>query len=518
MAMKPRYGARTWLLWFAVLVVVSLAMLTIRGRLDKAHVALAFLLVVLGASSAGGRGLGISLSVTAFLVFNLYFLRPYNTLVIADPLDWLVLIAFLVTCLVAAQLLERQRRQAEIADQRADEIDRLAVLGAETLNSPRAEDALGAIATVIRKATMTHACEIFLRANGAALRLAGRSPPNLAEDPDVRLLTYTVDHGEAAAERPDGTLTLIGDALAGARAEPSATSPLSNLRALGIPLAVRGRIVGALRLSAVPSFTLSSDQRRILGALSYYAALGAERVRLAAAEAEAESLRRADHLKDALLAAVSHDLRTPLTAIKGIANEIWRGGDPERAQTIEEEADRLNALVEDLLELSQLNAGNLRMTLALNTADDVIGAALERVEAAHGAGRIEVHIANDGEILTGRFDFSHTMRTLTNLLENALKYSPADAPISLRASEADGRLLFVVEDSGPGVPVQDVPRIFEPFHRGSDIPDGVRGTGLGLSIARQLAEAQQGTLVYEPRTAGGSRFIFSLPAGGGRPE
>jgi two-component system sensor histidine kinase KdpD len=250
----------------------------------------------------------------------------------------------------------------------------------------------------------------------------------------------------------------------------------------------------------------------VLSALSYYAALGVERVRLASTEVEAESLRRADRLKDALLAAVSHDLRTPLTAIKGIAHEVWHGGDPLRAQIIEEEADRLNAMVSDLLELSQLNAGVLRLAEEVNAVDDVVGAALEQVESAHGTGRIAARIANDGAILAGLFDFTHTMRALTNLLENALKYSPPSATVLLDVTQIGDRLRFSVEDSGPGVPGGDEERIFEPFYRGSTVPDGVRGTGLGLSIARQLIEAQRGTLVYEARTGGGSRFMIDLPA------
>jgi two-component system sensor histidine kinase KdpD len=311
--------------------------------------------------------------------------------------------------------------------------------------------------------------------------------------------------------RADGTLTLIGDALAAPA--PGTANSLAELRALGIPLAVRGRIVGALRLSSSSPFTLSDDQRRVLGALSYYAALGVERVRLAETEEEAETLRRADRLKDALLASVSHDLRTPLTAIKGIANEIWRGGDPERAVTIEQEADRLNKIVTDLLDLSLLNAGNLPLATALNTADDVVGVALERVEALDPGGRIQVQVENEGGILVGQFDFAHTTRALTNLLENALKYSPDEIPIKLRASRRGDRIRFTVEDGGPGVSPGEEERVFEPFYRGVRVADGVRGTGLGLSIARQLAEAQCGSLTYHAREGGGSRFELELPAG-----
>jgi two-component system sensor histidine kinase KdpD len=508
--MTRRQTGGAWLFWFGVLLVVGGMMLAVRAQLDKAHVALAFLLVVLGASSAAGRTLGVAVAGVAFLGFNFFFLPPYDTLVIANPLDWLVLLAFLVTGVVAAQLLEGQRNEAESARRRAEEIDRLATLGAETLNAARAEEALDAIATVIRQAMAADACEIFLREEGDTLRLAGRSPASTTATTQSGLLLYLVHHAEATAERADGTLSLVAGALDVTQHDVAA---LAELRALGIPLSVRGHIVGALRLSANTPFTLSSDQRRVLSALSYYAALGTERVRLANAEEEAESLRRADRLKDALLASVSHDLRTPLTAIKGIAHEIWHGGDPERAYTIEQEADRLSALVSDLLELSQLNAGSLRVVALLNTADEVVGAALDRVEAAHGTGRIQAHIANEHGILVGTFDFAHTMRALTNLLENAVKYSPANAPVTLRAWREGGRLRFAVDDTGPGVAPGDEEKIFEPFYRGVRVPDGVRGTGLGLSIARQLAEAQQGSLRYERRDGGGSRFVLDLPAG-----
>ncbi|MEP6729404.1 MAG: ATP-binding protein [bacterium] len=504
-----RNSVRKWILWFAILIAVTFAMFTIRERLDKAHIALAFLIVVLGGSAADGRALGLSLAGLAFLAFDVLFLPPYNTLVVANPLDYLVLLSFLITGVVSAQLLERQRRDAAVAVRRAEEIDRLAALGAETLNAPRAEQALDAIALVICRAMQTDSCEIYLREPSGALTLSTQAA-DAEVHADSGLLNFTVEHSEAAAERADGTLTLLGDVLE-ARDEP-ASDRLNDLRALGIPLSVRGRIVGALRLRAQKAFSLSADQRRVLGALSYYAALGAERVRLANAEDEAESLRRADKLKDALLAAVSHDLRTPLTAIKAIANEVWRGGDSERAQVIELEADRLAALVEDLLQLSQLNAGGVRLRIEINAIDDLIGAALQRVEAAHGTGRIEARMDDGGDMLVGRFDFSHAMRALTNLLENAFKYSPDDATITLLARRTGEFVEIEVGDDGRGVEPGDEQRIFEPFYRGRGIPDGVRGTGLGLSVARQLTEVQGGTLTYAPKPRGGSLFTITLPA------
>jgi two-component system, OmpR family, sensor histidine kinase KdpD len=217
-------------------------------------------------------------------------------------------------------------------------------------------------------------------------------------------------------------------------------------------------------------------------------------------------------LKDALLASVSHDLRTPLTTIKGIANEIARGGDSERAYVIEEEADRLTSLVDDLLDLSQLAAGEMLVKAEVNTADDVIGAALQRVESSYPSRVIETEMEGPWTELVGRFDFVHTMRILTNLLDNASKYAPPGTPVRLRVWRENDELNFSVEDAGEIILEEDRERIFEPFFRASLRRVGARGTGLGLSIARRLAQLQGGRLAYAPSPEAASRFVLSLPA------
>src|SRR6476661_2474019 len=234
-AVTAASSARTrWsVLWFGTLAATTLLMLLARDRLDKAHVALVYLLVVLGGSALGGRLLGLTLAATAFLLFDVVFLPPYYRLQVADPLDWLVLIAFLVTGVVAAELLERQRHEAEVARARTVEIDRLATLGAETLNAPRPDEALRAIAEVIRLAMGTDRCDI-----------------TLAESTSEEMSRST-----EAFELPT--------------------------RVLNIPLVARGSTVGTLVLSSDRPFLLGNDQKRVLSALSYYAALGVERVRLA---------------------------------------------------------------------------------------------------------------------------------------------------------------------------------------------------------------------------------------------
>ncbi|HVZ48043.1 MAG TPA: ATP-binding protein, partial [Gemmatimonadaceae bacterium] len=238
--------------------------------------------------------------------------------------------------------------------------------------------------------------------------------------------------------------------------------------------------------------------------------LGIERLKLEGVGEAAEQLRRADRLKDALLAAVSHDLRTPLTTIKAIAHEIAAGGQG-RAAVIEDEADRMSSLVEGLLELSQLDAGALRLNREINTLDDLVGAALQRAQSVLHDHRVDVTFAGDG-LVTGVFDFSQALRALTNILENAAKYSPPGAPIGVRVAGNGADVEVTVSDRGPGVPVAERDRVFEPFYRIPGVAPDVRGAGLGLSIARRFARAQGGDLVVADAPGGGAAFTLRLPA------
>jgi K+-sensing histidine kinase KdpD len=239
--------------------------------------------------------------------------------------------------------------------------------------------------------------------------------------------------------------------------------------------------------------------------------LAAERVRLIAEAEHAEALRQADRLKDALLASVSHDLRTPLTTIKALAHDIARGGD-ERAAVIEQQADRLNHMVADLLDLSRLNAGGLTMEPEINAAEDLVGAAIQQVSGALHGRELRTDLAWSEPVLVGRFDFVHSLRILVNLIENALKYSPADTPVDIGVARQGEWLALSVADRGPGVAPSERERIFAPFYRPAGVSPDVGGAGLGLAIARRLAEAQGGTLIYAERPGGGSVFTLRLPA------
>ena len=333
-----------WLIWFAAAILLTLLMLLVREQLDKAHIALLFLLPVLGAAAQGGRRLGLAIAAFTFVCFNFFFLPPHYTLVVSDARDWLVLGIYLITASVAAHLLYQARTHAARAQQ------------------------------------------------------------------------------------------------------------------------------------------------------------------LAASE---EALQQADRMKDALLAAVSHDLRTPLTTIKALAHDLVEAGNLN-AVDIENQADHLNRLVGDLLDLSRLKAGAMPSRPEINAAEDVIGALIEQLAPVLPDRPLIVSLDTAAPLLLGKFDFVHALRILGNLVENSDKYSPHGSPIEIGAFRRDDRLVFSVADRGAGIPPADSERIYDAFYRGSH-PRHAPGAGLGLSIARQLAQLQGGALLHTTRRGGGTVFCFEVP-------
>ncbi len=225
----------------------------------------------------------------------------------------------------------------------------------------------------------------------------------------------------------------------------------------------------------------------------------------------AQALREANRLKDMLLASVSHDLRTPLTTIKALAQDVAADGD-ERVRIIEEQADRLSRMVADLLDLSRIRAGGFPLQAEINTAEDLLGAVGAQF-APVSRERIKTILHLDQPALVGVFDFVQSLRILSNLVENALRFSPSDAPVELEACRNGVTLAFTVRDRGPGVPEAETQRIFEAFYRPTGSPPDTGRAGLGLAISHELAELQGGTLTYAPNAGGGSVFTLRLPIG-----
>jgi two-component system sensor histidine kinase KdpD len=498
----PDHGRRRaipWLLWLTILAGATAAMFSVRGHIEQAHVVLLYLLIVLGGSASSGRALGFSLAVVAFILIDYLFQPPYNQFSIGKPLDWLVLIAFLTTAIVATQLLARARAEAIEARARAIEVTSLSRLASETLNAGRAEEALVRMVDVIQGTLGVGRCAIWPWSpdRGFGERITSGGIETKRRDPDPLV--------QRAAERGE-PLTLSVDGILGGHGATPGT------RELFLPLGVQTRVVGVLVLSDEQPIVFDPPKQRFLAALTYYAALGIERARLVREAEHAAALREADKMKDNLLASVSHDLRTPLTTIKALAQTAALRGDTAAA-AIEEQADRLTRLVADLLDLSRMKGDAFHAAPDINTAEDLIGAAQRQAQGLLGDGRsIRTVIDLESPALVGRFDFTHALRILGNLLENALRYTPPGESVELGVRRDGDALLFTVADRGPGIPAAESDRIFQAFYRHADSAPDVGRAGLGLSIARRLAEIQQGSLSYEPRPGGGSIFVLRLPA------
>lgn len=491
--------------WLVVAAVVTALLWVLHSWLDKAHLALTYLLLVLVASAHGGRVVGFVLSVVSFLAFNFFLLPPFYTFKIDVDLDWWVLIASLMAGAAAAELVHRQQVSALLAQRRAAEIDRLAGLGAESLAAPSAAQAVEAIARVIAAELPTSKAEILVSYGAEAP--AGEDHALSGSGKQMELMRNAIEERRIVGLRPDGAL----------HPQPSGVS-LSSMASISgdfaellVPLHVRDRSLGLLRLVNPAGLRFTSAQASFADVLAYYAALAVERARLEAEAEHMEGLREADRLKDALLASVSHDLRTPLTSIRAAASELRAGGE-EKAAVIVEEADRLNRVVTDLLDLSRAAAGAMPVHAELNAAEDLIGTALQRLNgAASGAADVRVVLPRDGTLPVGRFDFVHALRALTNILENALRHSPEPGSVEIQVEVEQEDLVITVSDRGPGISAEDQPRLFEPFFRSASAA-GTQGTGLGLAIARRVAEAQGGRVLYRPRPGGGSVFELRLPA------
>ena len=502
---------RRWLFWLVLLIVVTATFRSLRGYLGQVHVAILYLLLVLIGSSRGGRALGLTLAALCFAFIDYYFQAPYDTLAVGLGVDWVTLFAFLSTATVATNLLVRARNEAAEARRRTDEARALSVLGAETLRHASPEDALTAIVSLIHHELHIARCTLHpwsaTRGLGDARNSMIAHDATMLPTVDDTVVVATAERSVAFAVRSTGQPMAL--AITPTDAVPS--SMPDDVWTLLLPLRIEQRVVGVLTIADVKPLTLDAVQRRFVTALAYFAAVAVEREYLAAATAHAAALREANRLKDIVLASVSHDLRTPLTTIKALAqSEAMHGS--ALGIAIEEQADRLSRLVSDLLEISRLRGHDLPMQIEVNTAEDLIGAVVRQTRGILDGKRMQVSLDDRATTLLGSFDFVHALRSLGNLVENALRFTPLHGVVDISATRKNGLLSISVADRGPGVSMSEREEIFELFYRREGTAADVGHAGMGLAIARQLAEAQGGTVQYAPRAGGGSVFTLQLPS------
>ena len=459
-----------------------------------------YLLGVVAVAARSGRGPTVLASVLSVATFDFFFVPPFFSFAVSDTQYLITFAVMLVVALVISGLTVRIRAQADAARDRERRTAALYGMSRELANT-RGVDGLLAIA--IQHIVEVFPAEVAVLLPDATGRLGAQSVPAATlrvDTTEQAVAQWVFEHKELAGL---GTSTLPGAA------------------ALYVPLIGSRGAVGVLGVKPAEAHDFDSpEQLHLLETFANQTALAIERAVLAE-EAQAAQLRvEGERLRNSLLSSVSHDLRTPLAVITGSASTLLESGGALEAtvqrdllQTIREEAERLNRLVHNLLEMTRLETG-VEVRKEWHSLEELIGAALARLEFALRDRSVHTDVAKDLPLTP--MDDVLVEQVLINLLENAVKYTPAGTAIDVRAWAEDDRVMVEVADRGPGLAAGDESRIFEKFYRGA-APDS-RGAGLGLAICRAILEAHGGRIWAQNRPDGGAVFRFSLPVDGTPPR
>ncbi|MGE3075850.1 MAG: ATP-binding protein [Dehalococcoidia bacterium] len=489
-----------------LVATLSLAGLTavlapLLGEDEIVAVAMLFLLVVLLVSATWGYVVGLIGAVLADVLLNVFFVPPLHTFTVQQPRNVVALVIFLAVAVVGASMLALLRRQLAVSRERRAELTAMLGLSRELASAPTPGRALDALADAIARAVHAEHCEILQFSGGAWSVAASTGRGRELTRDDIALAQAAADSGELTRRirgGPDSARRAVR------RHPPGETF---------VPFRPPGGEPGVIHITGVLTAPPGSDLDALLAAFADEAGVAVHRARLADEARNTEALRQSDEFKTALLSSVSHDLRSPLTAIKAAVGSLrsreitWTDADREQLLgAIESQTDRLSATVADLLDMSRLEGGAVRPSLepiqVQALYQDVLLAAL----SATTGREVCVEAPED---LWVRADYGLLLRALANLVENAAKYSTPGGAIHLKARALPGRVRLDVIDEGPGISEADLPHIFERFYRGAE-GKRVHGTGLGLAIVRAMIELCGGRVNVES-TASGSTFSISLP-------
>jgi len=460
---------------------------------DPANIVMLFLLTVVIVAVAFGRGPAVLTTLLGVASFDFFFVPPHLSFAVSDVQYLLTFVVMLAVGLITGQLTAGLRYQARVASHR-EERSRALYEFARDLSSPlRAEDVVATTADFIGR-TFRAKVALLLPDYNDRLAYAPHASPALPID--LGTAQWAFDRSQPAGA---GTDTLPGNEFL--------YLPLrAPMRTRGV-LAIRP---DSRRLLLVP------EQRRQLDTFAALVAIALERVHYVEVAQQALIKMESERLRNSLLSALSHDLRTPLAALFGLADSLKLTKPPlsehqqDIANAIREAAQGMSALVNNLLDMARIQSGEVRLNLQWQPFEEVVGGALKSTQSLLAHHRVEVDLEQQPPLV--EFDAVLIERVLSNLLENAAKYTPAGSTIRLTATTSNKDLLVSVADNGPGLPKGQEEAIFEKFTRG-ERESATSGVGLGLAICRAIVEAHKGKIWAENNRAGGARFSFTLPLG-----
>ncbi|MEA2528298.1 MAG: two-component system, OmpR family, sensor histidine kinase KdpD [Thermomicrobiales bacterium] len=518
---RPGTGSRHRHVAAALAVTVAtLLMLAVRDALGILNVALIYLLICFVLALTAGAGPAALAAVLSFLTYNYFFIPPFHTFTIGRANHVLALIVYLLVAIVTAQLVAKVRAGTAEVEREQRRTALLYELNAALIGDVTLDQILATIVERVVHVYGSETCRILLPNPDAdgELQVRARYPLSISTTIDRQNLVvaaWAMDRREPAGQSTTGRRVRVPH---GSRQPTFSPLQRRDRDVLYLPIATAERVVGVLEVTGKPGGgRFGPEDEQLLTSFANQAALALERARLSEEAARTAALAQSDELKSALLAAVSHDLRTPLATIKTSTTSLldpvvdWNPQERDDfLRGIDEETDRLTLMVGNLLDLSRIEGGVLRPDKewydAAEVIEDVAGRLAPR--ANQRSHLLKTVVAADLPLV--RFDYVEIAQVLMNLGENALKYTPPGTEVTLAARLVSGAIELTVRDTGLGIGPKDLPHLFDKFYR-AEQTGRVSGTGIGLAIAKGLVEAHGGRIWAESRVGEGTTFRFTLP-------
>ncbi len=489
----PRAKAAGFAVAIALVAAVTVGAGFVRAHVPDTEIVMSYLLVIMVAAASFGLGPALAAAGLSVIAYDVFFVPPLLRLTVADARHLFTFAMMFIVGIVISGLTGRLRRQGQDARLRERRTATLYALVRELSSCTTCDEAAAVAARQAAQAVSGDAA-VFLRDSDGTLRVAGLSEPGTRLSPaETAVARWAGQNGRAAG---------IG------------TDTHADAAVVCLPVAAGQEVRGVLALRPKSRAASDVEEQGFLEALARQTALTIERIRLGE-EARAAALRvRAEETRTSLLSAVSHDLRTPLAAITGAGTALRLEGerlDGERRgeliDTICDEAGRMDRLIGNILDMVRLEAGSTAARREWIPVEEVVGPALARMEDLLVGREVTVDLPEDLPlILVDPVLFEHLM---FNLVDNAVKHTPAGIPVELRAGVVQGWIEIEVADRGPGLPPGGEEKVFEKFYRGPSARGP--GMGLGLAISRSIAQIHDGTLTAENRAGGGAVFRVRLP-------
>jgi two-component system sensor histidine kinase KdpD len=496
---KPQAGWQVWLGYTFALVATAVATgvcLLIDLYLPIANISVTYLLAVMIVAMKSGLPAGIMASVFSFLSFNFLFTEPRYTFAITDIQNIMTVLFFLLAAVIVSNLAARLRAQIQATRENARRTTNLYEFGRKITAAATLDDVLWAV--VHHVANTIYGKSLVLMPGDTGLTIAAGYPPeDEIDDKSAGAADWAWTHGQLAGRG-------------------SATLPTADW--LFLPLTTGRGPVGVLGVQMMEDADMPSPaQLRLLETLADQGAVAIERTTLVADVETARVATERERLRAALLSSLSHDLRTPLVSIMGAATtlgnydeQLEAEGRQDLIQTIQDEAERLNRFVQNLLDMTKMGSGSLKPRADWVDLSDVVSAAVKRTERLARLHTIRIEIAPGMPLLC--LDAVLMEQVLFNLLDNACKYAPPGTPIKVWAIKTAKHITIEVADQGPGIPPEDREKVFDMFYRIDQADSKTAGTGLGLAICRGIVEAHGGTIHAAPGLHGaGTCIIIHLP-------